>query len=107
MARSCARSGSSASSSALAQAEQPTHAHNSVGQNVAAVGSEGERLGPQHGGKIERRIEMRERCAAARSLPFQVGAETLGIDGEQHEAVLPGEMRGERGRKLMARRKDG
>ena len=47
---------------------------------------------------------MRKQRAATRSLPFQRRPKPLRIERDENEAILPGEMRGERGRKLMARR---
>ena len=85
---------------ALAQAEQPAHADTPCGRMCGRL-ARAQRLGPQHRGKIERRVKMRKQRAAARRLPFQLGPETLRIDGEQHETGLAGEMLGQRAFELM------
>ena len=60
-----------------------------------SIWSERQRLDPNHGGKIERRVEMREERPAARLLPFQVPSKTPRIDRQKHEPGLAGEMSGE------------
>ncbi len=45
---------------------------------------------------------MRKQRAAARFLPFQAIAETIGVDLEQHQTGLPREMLVERAAKLIA-----
>lgn len=71
---------------------------------MLTVRAKRERLDPKHGGKIERRVEMREQRAAARWLPFQGRPEPFGIERDKNKIAVPGEMRGERSRKLMADR---
>ena len=61
---------------------------------MAAVGSERQRIDADHGGQIELAIKMRKQRAAARRLPFQPRAEAGGIDVQQHEIALAGEMLG-------------
>jgi hypothetical protein len=71
---------------------------------MPAVGSESERFAPQHCGKIEWRIKMREQRTASRSLPFQGRPKPSRIERDDNQPLLPGEMRGERPRELMAGR---
>jgi hypothetical protein len=68
---------------------------------MEAVISKRQCLGPQYCGKVERGIKMGKERAAARSLPFQVSAKPLGIDGNEDEILLPLEMRRQRAGKLV------
>ena len=69
--------------------------------SVDAVVTKPKRRGPEHGGKIERRVEMRERRPAARALPFQGRPQTRRIDGDKHEPVFSGENLGQSAFELM------
>ena len=55
---------------------------------MASVGAEGKRLHPQHGGEIQRGMEMGKQIAAARGFIAQGVTERVGIDGDQQEIVL-------------------
>ena len=54
-----------------------------------------------HRRQVERTVEVGKERPAARRLPLQALAEAFGVDGEQHEILLPGIMLGERGFKLI------
>jgi len=49
-----------------------------------------QRIDPQNRLHVEFAIEMRKQRAAARRLPFQLVAERVGVDRDQHQVALPG-----------------
>ena len=61
---------------------------------MRAVGTKRQRFDAADGGKSELAVKMREQRAAARGLPFQLAAELGGIDAQQQEVALAGEMLG-------------
>src|SRR5215831_4129226 len=61
-------------------------------KSVASVGGKRQRVDTDHGGDIERAVEMWKQRAAARGLPFERRAEALGVDVQQQEIALAGEM---------------
>jgi hypothetical protein len=52
--------------------------------------------------KVKRTVEMGEELAAAGRLPAETLAEPFGVDGEQHEIAMTGEIFGESSRDLPA-----
>ena len=72
------------------------HGANSAGarENVASVGTERQRLHPRHRGKRQVAIKMWKQRAAARGLPFQPLAQAGGIDRDQQQIALAGEVLG-------------
>ena len=49
-------------------------------------------------------VKMREQSAAARRLPFQLVAESIGVDSDQHEVALVGKPLGRGFRRLLGNR---
>ncbi len=67
-----------------------------IGETVPAIRPERQRFDAGDGGKLERAVEMRKQRAAARGLPSQRLAEPRGIDADQQQIALAGEMLGRR-----------
>ncbi len=61
---------------------------------VGAIGAERQGLFPEHGGKGQVGIKVREEIAAARGLEDELFAERISIDGDEEKIVLAGEMAG-------------
>src|ERR1043166_10051226 len=59
---------------------------------MSAVRAERQWLGPAHGAQRQRAVEVREQGAAAGGLPCERRAEGVGIDRDENEVALPGEM---------------
>ena len=61
---------------------------------MGAVRAERQGYGPGDGVESEIAMEVRKERAAARRLPFQICAESFGIDIQKNEVALTGEMFG-------------
>ena len=59
---------------------------------------------PAHRGERKLSVKMREQRAAARRLPLQLVAESIGIDGDQNEVALAGKPLGCGFRRLLGGR---
>ena len=59
---------------------------------MAAVAPDPQRPRPEHGGKRQRSVEMREKVPAARRLPFQRVAEPSRVGRDEQQIVHAGKM---------------
>lgn len=59
---------------------------------MPSVRAERQRLGPAHRGEWQIAVEVREQRAAARGFPFECRPEGVGIDRDENEVALPGEV---------------
>ncbi|MFB0492513.1 hypothetical protein ABIE45_005099 [Methylobacterium sp. OAE515] len=61
---------------------------------MAPIRAEGERIDRSHRRKRQRAVEMREQIAAAGRLVTQVIPERPGLDGDDEQIILSGEVAG-------------
>jgi len=59
---------------------------------MPVVRTERQRLDPPHGVERQHAVEVREQRAAAGQFPFECSAKGIGVDRDENEVVLPGEM---------------
>ena len=63
-----------------------------IREAMAAVGRERQRLDPEHGGEVERSVEMREEVAAARRLVAERRPEPRRVDRDEDQVACAGKM---------------
>src|SRR3984893_1278548 len=81
-----------ACAASAAQATRAGRSRHKLRKDVLLIDPEGKRPNPQHGSEGQLAVKMRKQITAARGLPFQLIAERVCVDRDQHQILSPGKI---------------